>query len=51
MLEYVPQDGDDDITTLRVAKRIRRKLGMLMNGNENIDEAIERIFDDRLKKA
>ena len=50
-MEYTSQIGDDEITTLRVPKRVRRKLGLLINGNENIDVGLERILDALLKKA
>lgn len=47
---YPAQDGDEDITTLRVPKRLRRKLGLCMNGNEKIPGGLERIIDAVLEK-
>ena len=49
-MEYITQQGDEEITTLRVPKRVRRKLGLLINGNENIDVGLERILDEKLIK-
>jgi len=49
-MKYDPQPDDDDITTLRVPKRVRRKLGFLINGNENIDVGLERILDKQLEQ-
>lgn len=49
-MKYVAQSDDQDITTLRVPKRVRRKLGYLINGNENIDVGLERILDALLIK-
>jgi hypothetical protein len=41
---------EKSITTLRINKRIRRKLGELINGNETLDEGLERILDKALKE-
>ena len=48
---YQPQTDDDEITTLRVPRRVRRKLGSLINGNESLDKGLERILDKELKSA
>lgn len=50
-MEYQAQPDDDTVTTLRVPKRVRRKLGMLIDGNENIDVGLERLLDSMLIKA
>lgn len=50
-MEYQAKPDDNDITTLRVPKRVRRKLGFLINGNENIDVGLERILDEQLVKV
>lgn len=44
-MQYETQPGDNDITTLRVTKRIRRKLGDLITGNETLEAGLERILD------
>lgn len=44
-MNYEPQRDDEDITTLRITKRVRRKLGMCINKNETMDEGLERILD------
>ena len=49
-MKYVAQPGDDDITTLRVPKRLRRKLGMLVNKNDNLDTGLEKILDKYIEK-
>ncbi len=49
-MKYEPQDGDEAITTLRVTKRIRRKLGDLITGNETLDSGLERILDTQYAK-
>lgn len=49
-MKYTPQEGDNDITTLRVTKRIRRKLGDLITGNETLDGGLERILDAQYSK-
>jgi len=49
-MEYISQSDDDVITTLRVPKRVRRKLGMLITGNENLDVGLERILDEKIIK-
>ncbi len=48
-MKYVPKSDDKEITTLRVPKRVRRKLGLLINGNETIDKGLERILDGQLE--
>lgn len=49
-MKYIAQPDDDDITTLRVPKRVRHKLGLCINGNENIDEGLERLLDVVIEK-
>ena len=39
------------VTTLRIKKRQRYKLGMLQNGNESLAEALERILDRELART
>ncbi len=45
IMEYVPQTDDNDIGSVRVTKRTRRKLGMLVDGNHTLDEGLEAILD------
>ncbi len=49
-MKYVSQEDDAIITTLKVPKRVRRKLGILIDGNENIDVGLERILDSLLEE-
>ncbi len=39
-----------DITTITVPTRVRRKLGEVINHNENISEGLERILDKEKKR-
>lgn len=39
-----------DITTITVPTRVRRKLGEVINHNENISEGLERILDREKKR-
>ena len=48
VIKYIHKKDEDKITTLRIIKRQRYKLGMLQNGNEKLDEALERILDKEL---
>lgn len=47
-MEYELQPDDGEIASLRVTKRTRRKLGMLINGNQTLDEGLEVILDTLL---
>ena len=47
-MKYTKQTDDHTITTLRVRKRLRHKLGMLVNGNETLEEGLEKILDKEL---
>lgn len=47
-MKYVPQRDDNEIGSVRVTKRTRRKLGMLINGNQSLDEGLEEIVDKLL---
>ena len=47
-MEYITQKDDDEIASLRVTRRTRRKLGMMITGNETIDEGLEIILDKLL---
>jgi len=47
-MKYNPQADDKDIASLRVTKRTRRKLGMLINGNQTLDEGLEEILNKLL---
>lgn len=49
-MKYIPQENDDDETTILITKRIRRKIGYLINGNETIKQGLERVLDEELKK-
>lgn len=48
-MKYDPQPDDDKMTSMRVPKRVRRKLGLLMNGNEYVHDGLERILDGLIK--
>ena len=39
-----------DITTITVPKRVRRKLGEVINHNENIAQGLERMIDREKKR-
>lgn len=47
-MKYVTQKDDEEITTIRVKKRVRHKLGYCVNGNETLEEGFERILDKEL---
>lgn len=49
-MQYIPHDDDEEITSLRITKRVRTKLGLLINGNEGINKGLERILDADLEK-
>jgi len=49
-MKYTPQKGDEIITTLRITKRIRRKLGMVLDKNILLAPGLEAILDKELKK-
>lgn len=49
-MKYVAKEGDDDFTTIRMQKRVRRKLGMLINNNTNLDDGLEQILDKYIEK-
>ena len=40
----------DDVTTLTVPNRVRKKLGLLVNHNETIPVGLERILDAEIKR-
>ena len=48
-MEYVPQADDESFTTFRITRRIRRKLGMMTDGNTRplvrLEEIIDKEFD------
>ena len=48
IMEYITHADDNDIGSIRVTKRTRRKLGMLVDGNHTIDESLEAILDKLL---
>lgn len=48
IMEYEVQADDNDIGSVRVTKRTRRKLGMLVDGNHTLDEGLELILDKLL---
>ena len=50
-LKYHNKKDEHIVTTLRIKKRQRYKLGMLQNGNESLNEALERILDKELARA
>ena len=47
-LKYHKKKDEHIITTLGVTKRHKYKLRMLQNGNETLNEALERILDREL---
>jgi len=49
-MNYTSQKDDEEITTIRVNKRTRRKLGLLINGNETREIGLERILDAEMNK-
>jgi len=49
-MKYTPQQGDSDITTFRIPKRVRRKLGLLVNKNTTLPAYLEKMIDKELKK-
>lgn len=50
IMEYEVKADDNDIGSVRVTKRTRRKLGMLVDGNHTLDEGLEQILDVLLAK-
>jgi len=48
-MQYVAQPGDGDKTTIRMDKRVRRKLGLIMNGNTHPDQKIVELIDNVLE--
>ena len=48
-MKYVPQKDDDEVTTILVTKRIRRKVGMVTTGNEKLRDGLERVLDEKIK--
>ena len=50
-LKYHNKRDEHIVTTLRVKKRQRYKLGMLQNVNESLNEALERILDRELART
>ena len=48
-MEYVPQADDALFTTFRITRRVRRKLGMMTDGNKRplarLEEIIDKEFD------
>ncbi len=49
-MKYKPHVDDNEITTLRITKKIRRKLGYLVDHNETLDTGLEKILDIALEK-
>jgi len=49
-MKYVPQHDDDDSTTINIPKRVRRKLGLLVNKNDNLNVGLEKILDKHIKE-
>ena len=50
-MKYVPkQDDDEEFTTLRLTKRLRRKLGILVDGNKRVQDKLEEMIDRELAK-
>jgi len=47
-MKYIPQSNDEDISSIRVTKRTRRKLGLLVDGNHTLNEGLEVILDKLL---
>ena len=45
IMKYITKADDNDIGSVRVTKRTRRKLGMLVDGNHTLDEGLELILD------
>ena len=50
-LKYHKKKDEHIVTTLRIIKRQRYKLGMLQNGNESLEEALEKILDRELART
>ncbi len=48
-MKYIPQKDDNEISSVRVTKRTRRKLGMLIDGNQSLGKGLEDIVDKLLK--
>lgn len=49
-MKYIPQPDDDVPTTVRMPKRVRRKLGMLTNKNTTLPQYLEYMCDKELKR-
>ena len=50
-LKYHKKKDEHIVTTLGVKKRHKYKLRMLQNGNETLEEALERILDKALART
>ena len=49
-MKWEHQSDDNEITTLRVTKGLRRKIGFLINGNETFDTGLEKIINEHIAK-
>jgi len=49
-VRYIPEKNDDEPTTIRIPKRLRRKIGLLVNKNTTIPEYLEKLIDRQLKR-
>ncbi len=49
-MKYIPQKDDNVPTTIRMPKRVRRKLGMLVDKNTTLPKYLEKMCDKELKK-
>ncbi len=49
-VKYIEQPDDNEATSLRVPRRVRRKLGFLVNSNDHLSYGLEKILDAELEK-
>ena len=49
-MEYISKKDDGGFTTIRITKRIRRKLGMLTDGNKRPMVRLEEILDEKMRR-
>ncbi len=47
-MKFEKMPNDEVITTLRITKRVRRKLGLITNGNQTLEKAFEALLDKQL---